>query len=166
MRAHRIFNTLFNLRSIDLANSRHIGSSKPGFNCPVALGNLQGAAAHKTHTHTHSTSLFNLVAKHTPSYASQWCISARLPRPGRGGGRHDRLAQSTSFSPAHNSSALCIAEGALAVSKSHGKRARTRCLVDAKVCFAQPHCAVRRRGSIAAHLPFAGRRTGGRELIV
>ena len=59
MRAHRIFNTLFNLRSTDLANSGHIGSSKPGFNCPAALGNLQGGAAHKTHTqsisHTHPT---------------------------------------------------------------------------------------------------------------
>ena len=57
MRAHRIFNTLFNLSNTDLANSGHTGSSKPGFNCLAALANLKGGATHKTHTqhlsHTH-----------------------------------------------------------------------------------------------------------------
>ena len=75
MRAHRIFNTLFNLSSTDLANSGHIGSSKPGFNCPAALGNLQGGAAHKTHTqsisHTHIQQKANAAASHCLTMAAE-----------------------------------------------------------------------------------------------
>ena len=50
MRAHKICNTLFNLSSTDPANSGHTRSSRTWFNFPTTRGNLQGAAAHKTHT--------------------------------------------------------------------------------------------------------------------
>ena len=50
-------------------------TSKPGFNCPAALGNLQGGAAHKTHTqsisHTPIQQKANAAASHCLTMAAE-----------------------------------------------------------------------------------------------
>ena len=65
MRAHRIFNTLFNLSSTDLANSGHAGSSKTWVQLPSCSRQPAGAAAHKTHTQ-HLAVQFGRKNRHHP----------------------------------------------------------------------------------------------------
>ena len=81
IRAHRIFNTLFNLSSTDLANSGHTGSSKPGLNFPTALGNLQGAAAHKTHTQSISDTPIQQKANAAASQCLTMAAEGGSPLP-------------------------------------------------------------------------------------